>query len=105
ADKRPADAAILADLLAPLLAIAPAPPPPTPVVIPKPVVKVVPAPAPPAPPEDKVTTVLRTLETNPFAWVLDLTNKHIGDEGLARLLASPHLARVSILHLSGNGLS
>ncbi len=56
-DKRPADAAILADLLGPLLAkAAPPPPPPAPVVIPKPVIKVVPPPAPPAPPEDKVTT-------------------------------------------------
>jgi eukaryotic-like serine/threonine-protein kinase len=109
-DKRPADAAVLADLLAPLLPNAvpappPPPPPPPPVVVTRPRVRPAPEPpAPPPPPEDKIATVLRTLETNPFAWVLDLTNKHVGDEGLARLLASPHLTRVSILHLSGNGI-
>jgi serine/threonine protein kinase len=84
-DKRPADAAVLAQQLEDLLRPAPAPAPPR-----------------PAPPPDALQGLLRALEANPFAFILDWTNKHIGDEGIARLAASPQLGRVEILVLSGN---
>jgi hypothetical protein len=31
----------------------------------------------PPPPEDKVAVILKQLESNPYAWVLDLTNRQI----------------------------
>jgi hypothetical protein len=102
-EKRPPDAAELAGKLAALLAseVRPA------AVRPKPVpVEVKPEPTTPAIPENgTVAALLRQVEHNPFAWMLDLTNRQIGDEGLAALAAAPQLAKVSVLILSGNLLS
>jgi eukaryotic-like serine/threonine-protein kinase len=106
AEKRPADATALAEQLAAILdAAPPPPPPPPPVKKPSPPVKKAVPPPPPPEPEDKLTAILKQLESNPFAYVLDLTNKHIGDEGVLKLTASPRLGRVSLLVLSGNGIT
>jgi eukaryotic-like serine/threonine-protein kinase len=97
-EKRPADATVLAEQLAVLLN-PPAPPAPLPPVHPTPPAR---TPEPPAPPPDRLQALLRQIEANPFSWVLDLTNKQIGDIGVTTLASWPHLGRVSALYLSGN---
>src|SRR5262249_22755555 len=88
-DRRPKDAIALAAGLAELLD-PPAPPPPT----------AAPAPAWPEP----LDTFLRTGRPGAVSWMLDLTNKHVGDAGVKALAASPRLANLSALILSGNGV-
>jgi serine/threonine protein kinase len=87
ADKRPADAARLAELLETPCSPAPAEPP-------RPVGAAVPSPVSP--------TVLQLLEASNGSWLLDLTNKQIGDRGITFLLSSPYLANRTTLYLSGN---
>jgi serine/threonine protein kinase len=88
-ERRPEDAAVLAAQLAPLLDRAPAPPPPPEA----------------QPPADPVRALLAGLEASPGSWLLDLTNKRIGDAALAALAASPALAGRSVLYLSGNQIT
>jgi serine/threonine protein kinase len=79
-DKRPANAAVLAELMETQLTEAP--------------------------PARPVTDGLATLlEAAPSSWLLDLTNKRIGDIGVAALAAAPALASRSVLYLSGNQIS
>jgi serine/threonine protein kinase len=82
-EKRPADAAALAARLAELLDRAP----PTPA---------------PAPPADPIQELLASLEAGPGSWLLDLTNKQLGDRGVIALAASPALAKRTVLYLPGN---
>jgi serine/threonine protein kinase len=89
-ERRPADAAALAARLAELLDRTPAPPPP-------------PRQAPPT--ADPIRSLLDGLAATPGSWLLDLTNKQIGDQALAALVASPALARRSVLYLSGNQIT
>jgi serine/threonine protein kinase len=96
-ERRPRDAAALAEQLEALLA-APAPPPAPPP-------RREPAPPPlPATPADPMRELLRGVEATPFLWLLDLTNKGIGDEGARALAALPALANRSTIILSGNGI-
>jgi serine/threonine protein kinase len=110
-EKRPKDAADLAEQLTTLL--APPPPPPPVKAPPARVEKPAPRPAPvrvpvevPAPPvrEDKLQAFIRSGATSAISWLLDLTNKNIGDEGAKALAATPRLANLSVLILSGNNL-
>jgi serine/threonine protein kinase len=94
-ERRPRDAADLADQLDALLD---APPPPRPAAPAPPR-----APQQPAPPEP-IKELLRSVEATPFLWLLDLTNKGIGDEGVKALAALPALANRSTIILSGNGI-
>jgi serine/threonine protein kinase len=106
-DKRPTDASALAAQLAVLLdsagppkldEVAPAqvspsraaPTAPTPVL------------DNPPPPADSLEALLKAIEANPYSWLLDLTNKQIGDAGAVALANSPSLAKLSVLYLSGN---
>jgi serine/threonine protein kinase len=91
-ERRPRDAADLADQLDALLA----PPRPT-------------APPPPRAPEptvapEPIRELLRSVEAMPSLWLLDLTNKGIGDEGVKALAALPSLANRSTIILSGNNV-
>jgi serine/threonine protein kinase len=90
ADKRPVDAARLAEQLATILGSA-TPEPSSPIV------PVVTLPLPEG--------VLQLLEASKGSWLLDLTNKQIGNRGLAFLLDSPYLANRTTLYLSGNQLT
>jgi serine/threonine protein kinase len=56
--------------------------------------------APPVPASD----LMRAVEAAPSLWLLDLTNKGIGDEGVKALAALPALANRSTIILSGNGV-
>src|SRR5262249_10932045 len=87
-EKRPKDAVALAGALAELLE-PPAPPP---------------VPATPTCPEP-LDTFLRTGRPGAVSWMLDLTNKQVGDAAIKALAASPRLANLSALILSGNGIS
>jgi len=60
---------------------------------------------PTAPPPDRVQGLLKSLESNPYSWVLDLTNKLLRDEGVMTLARSASLERVGALYLSGNGIT
>jgi serine/threonine protein kinase len=107
AEKRPKDAAVLAEQVTALLA---PPPPPEPVKPPKPAaVKPAPPPPPPAPAvlarDDRLQAFLKSGQTGALSWLLDLTNKQIGDEGVKALADSPRLANLSVLILSGNQIS
>jgi serine/threonine protein kinase len=107
-EKRPADAAVLAAQLAALLDSegpvrldevdlpAQPEPPPAPPPAPTPVPRHSPSPA------NNLETLFKALEANPYSWLLDLTNKQIGDAGAATLANSPSLANLSVLYLSGN---
>jgi serine/threonine protein kinase len=53
-------------------------------------------------PASPVTAILKNLETNAYSWMLDLTNRQLGDAGVIALAAAPQLSRVSVLILSGN---
>lgn len=53
----------------------------------------------------EIVAILKNLETNPYSWMLDLTNRQLGDEALATLAGSPQLGRVSVLILSGNQIT
>jgi hypothetical protein len=88
-EKRPRDAVALAAALAELL--EPAAP------------QVEAKPAAPAWPEP-LETFLRTGRPGAVSWMLDLTNKHVGDAGAKALAASLRLANLSVLILSGNGI-
>ncbi|HWG47918.1 MAG TPA: protein kinase [Gemmataceae bacterium] len=90
ADRRPADAARLAEQLESLAGSPPA----------EPVPLVASAAAPPVP-----LAVLQLLESSQGSWLLDLTNKQIGDGGIAFLLSSPYLANRTTLYLSGNQIT
>jgi serine/threonine protein kinase len=93
-ERRPAHAAALAEQIRAALASEPPaiPPAPAPVLAPT---------AAEPPRSDRVRELVRELETG-SSWLLDLTNKQIGDEGVAALANSPALARRSVLYLSGN---
>ena len=91
ADKRPPDAAYLAEQMETLIG---SPTPPT----------VVPPPAPSVPPP-VAPAVQLLLEASLGSWLLDLTNKQIGDRGIAFLLDSPYLANRTTLYLSGNQIT
>jgi len=91
ADKRPGDAACLAELLEASRIAAPVVEPP------RPVVAAVLSPVAP--------TVLQLLEASNGSWLLDLTNKQIGDRGISYLFSSPYLANRTTLYLSGNQLT
>ncbi|HEY7156703.1 MAG TPA: protein kinase [Gemmataceae bacterium] len=90
ADRRPADAACLAEQLEKLTSSPPAEPP-------RPPAPTTPPPIPPA--------VLQLLEASQGSWLLDLTNKQIGDRGVTFLLSSPYLANRTTLYLSGNQIT
>src|SRR5262249_5431911 len=92
-DRRPRDAGALAAQLEALLAPAPEPP--------KPVSKPASPPPPPPAQEDRLEHFLRTRRTGALVGMLDLTNKRGGDAGVAALAASPRLANLSVLILSG----
>lgn len=92
AERRPADAARLAEQLETLTRAAPPTEPVRPVVAPS-------TPPPIAP------AVLQLLEKSRGSWLLDLTNKQIGDRGVVFLLDSPFLANRTTLYLSGNQLT
>lgn len=96
-ERRPADAAALAEQLTALLRPAPA-------VRPAPKPEPPPPPPAPPPPPDRVQELIRDVERTPYLWLLDLTNRGIGDEGLKALAALPSLANRSTLILSGNGI-
>jgi serine/threonine protein kinase len=97
-EKRPKDAAALAEQIT---AAAPAPPP----VEARPAPVKAPAPPPPQPPrEDKLQAFLNRGETSAISWLLDLTNKRIGDAGALALAGCPRLANLSVLILSGNDI-
>jgi serine/threonine protein kinase len=90
-EKRPTDAAALAGQIAahlPSNAQTHAPPPPieAPVVVPA---------------SDRIRELIHDLESG-SSWLLDLTNKQIGDEGIIAVSRCPALARRSVLYLSGN---
>ena len=103
AERRPASAGVLAEQLDLLLA----PPPAQPVPPPPPPVAVRPArsPAPPEPPpvmrEDRLEAFLHAGQTGALSWLLDLTNRRIGDAGAVALAGCPRLANLSTLILSG----
>jgi serine/threonine protein kinase len=111
-ERRPADAAALAERLLEALAAptaaAPQPTPPPAAKEPeRPARK--PAPAPPVEPvparparEERLEAFLKTGQTGAIPWLLDLTNKHIGDAGAVALAGSLRLANLSVLILSGN---
>jgi serine/threonine protein kinase len=100
-ERRPRDAAALAEQLAALLA---APPPAEKKEPPRPAPVKLPPPPPPAPsaPEDRLQAFLQRGATGAISWLLDLTNKRIGDAGVRALAESPRLANLSVLILSGN---
>lgn len=83
AEKRPSDAARLAEELGSALKIVPAP-----------------TAAPPLP-----QAVLDLLEASKTSWLLDLKNKQIGDRGIAFLVASSYLANRTTLYLAGNQIT
>ena len=92
--RRPADAAVLGEQLQSLLKpgnpMEPAPPvPPAPVADPL---------------AGPVQELIRSLEAANSSWLLDLTNKGIGDAGLKALAAVPGLANRSAIYLSGNNI-
>jgi len=91
ADKRPADAACLAEQMETRIGS------PTPPTVAPPAAPSVPPPVSPA--------VQQLLEASLGSWLLDLTNKQIGDRGIAFLLDSPYLANRTTLYLSGNQIS
>src|SRR5262249_42267255 len=98
-ERRPADAGCLAEQLDKLLdAVPPTEPDRTDFAA------VPPEPAPPAPPPEPPAAdpLVTLLETNPSFWLLDLTNKQIGDRGAVLLAQLPSLANRSVLYLSGN---
>src|SRR5262249_36646961 len=106
-EKRPADAAALAAQLAVLLDSAgpprleenaPARVTPCPAAPPAPT----PVPQHMLPPADSLEALLKAIEANPYSWLLDLTNKQIGDAGAVSLANSPSLTKLSVLYLSGN---
>jgi hypothetical protein len=88
-EKRLPDAGVLAAQLAELLD---RPPQPTPVPEERPAA-------------DPVQQLVDSLEASPNTWLLDLTNKQIGDRAMVALAASPVLARRSVLFLSGNQIT
>ncbi len=99
-EKRPKDAAELAELLTARLA-PPEPPPKVEKLAPKPP----PPPVVTAPPrEDRLKAFLDSGKTGAVSWLLDLTNKRIGDEGARALAGCLRLANLSVLILSGNNL-
>ena len=87
-ERRPADAAVLAEQLNALLD----PPPPV-LVSTAPRLR-----------EDDRQALLTSLEANPYSWLLDLTNKQIGDRGVVLLADLSSLSRRTALILSGNQL-
>jgi eukaryotic-like serine/threonine-protein kinase len=91
ADKRPADAACLAEKLEQSLAS-----PATPAVV---------LPTTPRTPPPVSQAVQQLLEASLGSWLLDLTNKQIGDKGLDYLLDSPYLANRTALYLSSNQIT
>jgi serine/threonine protein kinase len=91
ADKRPADAARLAEQLETASGPAAVAERPRPVEA---------AVSPPVAP-----SVLQLLEASAGSWLLDLTNKQIGDRGISHLLTSPYLANRTTLYLSGNQIT
>jgi serine/threonine protein kinase len=91
AERRPADAAVLAEKLTAACGLAAAP--------------AKPQAAKPPPVEDRLDVLLRQVAANPFASILDLTNKQVGDEGVVKLTSWPHLAKVSVLYLNGNQIT
>ena len=90
-ERRPADAACLAEQLEAL-----ADPAWTPELA-----RPSPNPEPPLAPNHLNTIV----EATPSQWLLDLTNKQIGDRGVILLARSPTLASRSVLYLSGNQIT
>jgi hypothetical protein len=101
AERRPADAGVLAEQLEPLLA----PEPPKKVEPPRIVVKP-PSPTPPlvpvaVPREDRLQAFLNSGQTGALSWLLDLTNRRIGDAGAIALAGCVRLANLSTLILSG----
>jgi eukaryotic-like serine/threonine-protein kinase len=91
-ERRPHDAAALAEQLDALLAAPVSAPPP----------RRDPEPLPTS--TDPIRELLRSIEATPSLWLLDLTNKGIGDEGVKALAALPALANRSTIILSGNGI-
>ncbi len=94
-ERRPKDAAALAQAFDALLTPAhlPPPKPPEPVRLPE-----------PPPVSERVREVLRAVEAMPYAWLLDLTNKGIGVEGAKALAALPALANRTSMILNGNNI-
>src|SRR5262249_4700469 len=85
AEKRPADAAVLAEELQKGLGHAAK------------------EAAPPAGPalDERLERFLTSGQTGALSWLLDLTNRRIGDDGAKALAASLRLANLSVLLLSG----
>jgi serine/threonine protein kinase len=94
-ERRPKDAAALAQAFDALLrpVSLPTPEPPQSVRLPD---------APPV--SERVREVLRAVEAMPYAWLLDLTNKGIGAEGAKALAALPALANRTSMILNGNNI-
>jgi serine/threonine protein kinase len=87
AERRPHDAAELAEQLAVFLTpTEPASPGPPPAV-------------------DPAEALLKSLAVTSSSWFLDLMNRQIGDAGAQALAAWPALAKRSRLHLEGNQIS
>lgn len=54
--------------------------------------------------ETPLAIQLRFIESTPYAWLLDLTNKRIGDDGLQAVARLPSLINRETLILSGNDI-
>jgi serine/threonine protein kinase len=93
AERRPADAGVLVEQVEKLL--APAAVKPSPPVVARP----------PEPPrvtrEDRLVAFLSSGQTGALSWLLDLTNRRIGDAGAIALAGCLKLANLSTLILSG----
>jgi serine/threonine protein kinase len=97
-ERRPADAGVLAEQLEAALTPAPLPKPEPPRVVVRPA-----APLPEPPPvvrEDRLAAFLASGQTGALSWLLDLTNRRIGDAGAIALAGCPRLANLSSLILS-----
>jgi hypothetical protein len=99
AEKRPADAGVLAEQLSALLT-PPKPEPPKPEP-PKPQPPRVVVTPPPKPSEDRLAAFLAGGQAGVISWLLDLTNRRVGDAGVIALAHCPNLANVSTLVLNG----
>jgi serine/threonine protein kinase len=102
AERRPADAGVLVEQLDRLVSPAAAPPPapaPKRETPPRPVVH--PPEPPPVTREDRLAAFLHAGQTGALSWLLDLTNRRIGDAGAIALAGCVRLANLSTLILSG----
>jgi serine/threonine protein kinase len=100
AERRPADAGLLAEQLEKLLVPAPPQPEPQRVMV-RPARPAPPPEPPPVTRTDRLAAYLATGQTGALSWLLDLTNRRIGDAGAVALAGCVYLANLSSLILSG----